>query len=216
MSDEKPGQKSNIIKIIISIGVFLGAVAAVTTPLANIVKDGSTIWEKLLPITKVPGITEPSVSSQPGTTPSDSSSDGFNPGTLENQSVTGTIEVKADSPQGTLFINRRSSTEKYDFFAKGQWSYNKQLELLNGPGGHPRYTEASKSYKLPKYPEGALIIRKQDGSYQWIGTQAELTLKPGEKVFFTINDATDGASDSDSYSDNGGTLRVEWSCGTCQ
>ncbi|HIK42511.1 hypothetical protein [Thermoleptolyngbya sp. M55_K2018_002] len=44
MSDEELVQKSNVL---IKVGGLLGALAVVTTSLATIVKDSSTIWEKL-------------------------------------------------------------------------------------------------------------------------------------------------------------------------
>jgi hypothetical protein len=61
MSDEKSGQKSNIL---VKVGGLLGAVAVATTALATIFKDGSTILEKL-PFAKATGTEKSSTLSSP-------------------------------------------------------------------------------------------------------------------------------------------------------
>lgn len=170
--------------MIVKVSGVLATLALITTALATIVTDTSKIWENS------PFRQE------------------------DSQPIHGNIDVEASSPQGTLFTNERSSIETYNFFAQGEWSYNQKLGLLHNPGGHPEYQKATDDYKLPGFPEGALIVRRKD-VYEFIGTEAKLILQPNERIYFTINDATDKASDFDSYSDNSGTLTVEWSCETC-
>lgn len=126
------------------------------------------------------------------------------------------FHVKADSPRGTLFINKSDLPETYKFFATGKWSYNRTAGLEHNAGGYSERPNALDNYKLPGAPEGALIVRRSDGSYELISTERQLLLQSQEKVDFTINDATDGARNQDSYSDNSGTLKVEWTCETCQ
>lgn len=126
------------------------------------------------------------------------------------------LHVKADSPRGTLFTNKSDLPETYRFFATGSWSYNRYAGLEHNAGGYPERPEALEHYKLPGAPEGALIVRRSSGLYELVGTERELKLESQEKVYFTINDATDGARNQDAYSDNSGTLKVEWTCETCQ
>jgi hypothetical protein len=127
------------------------------------------------------------------------------------QQVDDEFKVDAKSHQGHRFQNTQPSTETYEFSASGRWTYKNTLpDQPHGPEGYPIL--ATDNYYLPGYKEGALIVRRENGSYEFIGSRAELTLVSGETVFFIINDTKDGWS----YGDNEGTLTVEWNCRTCQ
>jgi hypothetical protein len=124
------------------------------------------------------------------------------------------IIVNATSRQGSCFQNTHFFTQTYEFFADGEWSHHPNT--TNDAGGHPNLKYATSNYRLPNYPEGALIVRRDDEKYEFIGTETELELKRGEKVFFTINDDTTEGSEFDRFRDNKGSLKVDWNCKTCE
>lgn len=123
------------------------------------------------------------------------------------------FKVYATSPKGTRFTNNQSSTKTYNFFAKGTWSYNPGVKKKYGAEGDTDYTKA-KGYKLPGVAEGSLIVRRQNGSYQYVGAEKALTLDAVESVWFTINEANEGQGEK--YNDNTGFLTVEWECEDCK
>jgi hypothetical protein len=121
----------------------------------------------------------------------------------------GTFEVMSTSPRGQHFTNKYSSTKTFRFFATGGWTYNPAVGY-HGAEGYPK--SATSNYMLPGCSEGALIVRKGNNNYQCIGTEATLRLRAQETVYFLINDAKDRGG----YTDNQGSITVEWFCQDCR
>jgi hypothetical protein len=206
MSSDKPEQKSTGWIVTIAGMVITGMFGIITTAIAN--------WEKL-PFSES---IESSVSSVPGQPATDSPTISSIPSSaevLEDQKDTGEIEVHANDPRGTRFENRNSSRQTYEFTAVGSWTYNNKVQGLHGPNGI-QGLNATDKYNLPGSPEGALVVRKEDGTYQFIGRYEELTLESGESIVFTINDEIEEDEPSRGYNDNDGTLTVAWNCRTCR
>lgn len=128
------------------------------------------------------------------------------------KSTFGTIQVDAKLPGGEPFTNEYGSRKKYRFVASGEWTYNTTVLGIgmHSPAGHPAYPNASSHhyYYLPGSPEGALIVLREDNSYQLVGNEKILELQPNETVYFTINDTN--KSNGNNYTDNDGSVTVEW------
>jgi hypothetical protein len=123
--------------------------------------------------------------------------------------VFGKIEVDAKMPGGTPFTNPYNLSKKYRFVASGEWTYNTEIPEIgmHDPRGYQALI-APDHYYLPGAKEGALIVLRENNSYELIGNEAILELQPKETVFFMINDTN--KSDGANYSDNDGAVTVEW------
>lgn len=121
----------------------------------------------------------------------------------------GTFSVKANKPGGTLFKSPYDSDMRVrcEFFASGRWTYNPNVGY-HGANGHPKYSRASSVYRLPGHPEGSLIAKKNGKKYYYVGNEAAFQLTKRDSLRFVINDSDIGGS----YSDNRGTVEVEWYC----
>ena len=118
------------------------------------------------------------------------------------EETSGTFAVDARAEEGAVtFENRTGTTATFNFSAAGEWSFAPTVRFL-GPNGSDE--PLASEYLLPRAPRFALIIKRGDGTYEHIGTQAELTLRNGEAISFLMNDIFNGASD------NRGSLNVSW------
>jgi Matrixin len=127
-----------------------------------------------------------------------------------SQVLKGSFDTYANSNQGTSFTNTSDEVLQYSFQARGTWTYN-PTQGLHSAAGHPSYQKASSNYKMPNVPEGALIIRRLSSNgvekYEYAGKFITLTLSPGEKIWFVMNDSYYGG---DNYADNQGQVTVSY------
>lgn len=119
--------------------------------------------------------------------------------------ITGVISVNANDYSGTKFNVSRPRT--CTFYANGSWTSSSN-EGFHSPAGNPKYPKAPSNFKLPNYPQGALIVRRFNGTYQYIGLEKTIRFTKDELVRFMINDAKDGQA----HSDNDGTIQLEYDC----
>jgi hypothetical protein len=124
--------------------------------------------------------------------------------------VKGSFNVDANSSQGISFTNASNESLIYSFQARGTWTYNPS-QGLHSAVGHPSYLNASSNYKLPGVPEGSLIVRRLNSigaeRYEYAGDRVSLTLSPGEKIWFVLNDSYYGGNN---YIDNQGQVTVSY------
>ncbi|MGJ5634735.1 hypothetical protein [Nostoc sp. CALU 1950] len=125
-----------------------------------------------------------------------------------NDKNDGIFNVPANSQQGFPVKNSGNRRLKIDLNARGKWQYAPSAGL-NSPEGHS--IQQDETYRLPSAPQGSLIIRREENTYEYIGKQKEIFLEPQETVFLTINDKRD----ENSYLDNEGEIKVSWSCDDC-
>jgi photosystem II stability/assembly factor-like uncharacterized protein len=124
----------------------------------------------------------------------------------------GVITVRADSPNGASFENSCDKQITVQFKAAGRWSF-RPAEGLHGASGHTTYPVTSFSrakYRVESAPPGSLVIRRQGGSYQFVGDAGTLILHEHETVAFVMNDEPNG------YWDNRGSVEVSWRCIDCE
>lgn len=122
--------------------------------------------------------------------------------------IEGCFSVEAASPKGTCFQNLSTQSLRVKFSAAGEWTYNPNFGF-HSAAGHPNYPKATANYKLPDFPEGSLIVRRGNASFQNIGTEATIELNPMETVFFLCND--DGIwGEVAGHADNQGSVSVVW------
>jgi hypothetical protein len=122
--------------------------------------------------------------------------------------VEGSFSVEAASPKGTYFQNFSNQSLRVKFSAAGEWTYNPNVGF-HPAAGHSDYPQATANYKLPGFPEGSLIVRRGNASFQYVGTEATIELNPMETVFFLCND--DGLwGEVGGHSDNQGSISVLW------
>jgi hypothetical protein len=206
---EQKSERSNLLAWVGSLAALIAAIGGLATLVENLHSAGLIGSKAPIASSSSPSVEfKPSSSLQEKST----STNINNSGALGNQQFSGELKVDADNPLGTRFANEQSSPQTYMFYATGEWTYNGQLDLRHSADGHSSYPNASDRYRLKGFPEGALIVEKEDGTYKFIGSIGELTLAPGEFVLFTINDIENG----ESFGDNGGSLTVRWSCKTCK
>jgi hypothetical protein len=124
------------------------------------------------------------------------------------QPQSGTLQVPANSLPGVPWANTFGNSVRVQFTASGQWAYNPAVGM-HGAGGHPRYSNAGRGYRMPGRPEGALIARRGNGSYEFVGQQAILTVAAGETISLTINDDEGGVQGA-GFRDNQGAVTVQW------
>jgi hypothetical protein len=124
------------------------------------------------------------------------------------QPQSGTLQVPANSLPGVPWANTSSNSVRVQLTASGQWTYNPGVGM-HGAGGHPSYPNAGRGYRMPGRPEGALIARRGNGSYEFVGQQAILTVAAGETISLTINDDEGGVQGA-GFRDNQGAVTVQW------
>lgn len=122
--------------------------------------------------------------------------------------VEGCFTVDAASPTGTSFQNLSHQSVRVKFSAAGEWTYNPHVGFHSAMG-HPNYPRATKNYKLPGSPEGSLILRRSNASFQYVGKEATIELNPMETVFFVCNDNGCWGEVGGHY-DNRGSISVLW------
>ena len=110
------------------------------------------------------------------------------------------FDAKAE-PDMVTFANNLDQAATFSFSASGTWSC-----APAGPQMGPSGTEspAPGNFFLPGARTFGLIAKRGDASFQYIGEDAELTLKAGEVISFLMND-TVGCS-----ADNPGSLKISW------
>jgi hypothetical protein len=118
------------------------------------------------------------------------------------EETSGNFAVDARAEENAVtFENRTGQSAIFSFSAKGEWSFAPTGRFL-GPNGSDE--PLASEYILPRAPRFSLIVKRADATYEFIGTQAELTLNNGESVSFLMNDIVNGASD------NRGSLNISW------
>lgn len=114
----------------------------------------------------------------------------------------GTFTFDAKSAPGmATFENESDQDATFGFSAQGSWSYA-TAATFSGPAGIE--TPAASSFYLPGARSFALIVRREDGSFQYIGDNADVKLKPHEAISFVMNDLVGGTMD------NQGSLKISW------
>jgi hypothetical protein len=122
--------------------------------------------------------------------------------------IEGCFTVESASPKGTYFQNLSDQSVRVKFSAAGQWTYNPNVGF-HSAAGHPNYPKGTENYKLPGFPEGSLIVRRANGSFQYIGTVSTIELNPMEVVSFVCND--DGTwGEVGGHGDNQGCISILW------
>ncbi len=124
------------------------------------------------------------------------------------QPRSGILQVAANDLSGTPWTNLANNSVRVQFTASGQWTYNPGVGM-HGAGGHPRYLNAGRGYRMTGRPEGALIARRGNGSYEFVGQQGVLTVAANEKISLTINDDEGGVQGA-GFRDNQGVITVQW------
>ncbi len=116
--------------------------------------------------------------------------------------------MPANSLPGVPWANTFGNSVRVQFTASGQWTYNPGVGM-HGAGGHPSYPNAGRGYRMPGRPEGGLIARRGNGSYEFVGQQAILNVAAGETISLTINDDEGGVQGA-GFRDNQGAVTVQW------
>jgi hypothetical protein len=113
----------------------------------------------------------------------------------------GNFTVDAKSGTGATFENKADHESTFTFAAKGLWSFAPAAGLL-GPVGAD--SPATTSYLMPGARSFALVAKRGDGTFAYVGDGTDLTLKPHEVISFLMNDLKEGAVD------NRGSLQITW------
>ncbi len=109
--------------------------------------------------------------------------------------------VQAADEVGTAFTVPAGKTQ-CTFNATGTWAECCGGHFRDANGGSPMYISNS---TLPSAPVGALIMRRSNGTYELVGSNATKSFVAGEAANFLFNDMA-------AYGDNSGALSVSWSC----
>jgi hypothetical protein len=137
-------------------------------------------------------------------------------GSVPGDSYSGELSVYANvEDEGSLanFVNVSGRPITLRIDAQGMWNYGRPAEYqtavdANGRPSGPIHNARFKSCSGQEIPPAALVAFK-NGLYnpEVVGFGKELTisLQPGEKVFFIIND------EPGLYHDNSGNLTLRWS-----
>jgi hypothetical protein len=104
-------------------------------------------------------------------------------------------------PNMATFDNASDQPVTFQFSAAGSWSWAAGGTQM-GPAGSD--TPAPGTFYLPGARSFGLIAKRGDGSFEYIGEKAELTLKPHEVISFLMNDMA-GTS-----ADNPGSMKISW------
>ena len=115
------------------------------------------------------------------------------------------LTVRANAENGTYFKNTSTTTHNYTIYAYGYWTNGGWGSNWFGMDGEdvPCTNCVSKDSLL-----GSLLVRKssQMGYIEDLNT---ISLKPGEKLYFKMNDQKGG------YTNNEGELKVQLVCEDC-
>lgn len=121
---------------------------------------------------------------------------------VAGEQSSGSFKIDGSSESGmATFENDSDRNTAVNFSAEGKWSYA-SAGPFKGPAGNG--DSAPRDFVLPGAPSFGLIARRPDGSFQFIGERAELTLKSHEVISFMMNDIVGGAAD------NRGSLNIFW------
>jgi hypothetical protein len=113
----------------------------------------------------------------------------------------GTFTVDAKTERGTLFENKSTKEQTITLIAKGEWSFAPAAGMVGADGAA---AIAAANFLLPGTSSFALIVKRGDGTFEKVGAKSTLTLKPGEIVYFMMNELRGG------FADNRGSLSVSW------
>ncbi len=125
------------------------------------------------------------------------------------EKLEGYFDVDAKNREGYKFTNPQNKVAKINFQANGRW--------VAQPGRSPGSIDAegyTKKDGTPLYytdslldsaPGASLIVRYDNQSYEYVGKDKTLILKPKESIYFLMND------DVNLYRDNEGKITVTWS-----
>ena len=123
------------------------------------------------------------------------------------------LRVWANSVEGTALPNKTGGYAQVSFEAHGTWlaipednpdaQIPKSAKGYISPNGDPNF----ESNKTPcRAPLGALIIRGEDRQCKAAyGSKGSFELRPGETVYFLMNDVPE------LYKDNNGYIDIDWS-----
>ncbi|MCY7277903.1 MAG: hypothetical protein LH702_30255 [Phormidesmis sp. CAN_BIN44] len=124
-----------------------------------------------------------------------------------------TLTVYADSTKGASWLNKENGYVKVNFEATGQWLAIAENNSDSGvpdhakgylsPNGDPNFN--SNTTVCARAPLGALVVIGEDKQCKAYGAEGSFDLKPGETVFFMMNDVPVR------YQDNKGQVDVELS-----
>jgi hypothetical protein len=118
---------------------------------------------------------------------------------------TGSFRVGARWVDGQVIPNGSSRYLTVELIASGRWNHDPSSWYSYGPQGNGEV--APSNLRLPGHlggRVGALIVRRGNGRFEHVGRRRTITLAPGERVWFMINDHPHG------YGDNSGTIHVDW------
>jgi hypothetical protein len=105
------------------------------------------------------------------------------------------------APDIATFDNDSDQAVTFSFSASGTWSWAPGGPQI-GPSGAE--SPAAGNFFLPGARSFGLIAKRGDTSFQYIGEEAELTLKPREVISFLMNDVVGSSAD------NSGSLKISW------
>ena len=119
------------------------------------------------------------------------------------------LTVYAESTRGEEFTNEENKPIKVNFTTSGKWIAIPEDEPNIDESAKGRLTAAGATNFLsnedmpcPRFPMGALVVIKEDGSCVDSGETGSFELKQGEKVYLKMNDI------NSLYQDNEGDIQV--------
>jgi hypothetical protein len=118
----------------------------------------------------------------------------------------GEFDVPLTSLEGIEFVNKFGKKGVFTFSASGSWKADPKWDWYCTPPGVPN----SPYQKYMKYPNNTtfalLAVNKQtDKVLAEVGSEATLTLEPGQILSFKVNDLPA------CYGDNTGKITIRWS-----
>ncbi len=137
------------------------------------------------------------------------------------------LTLAANNDGGVKFTNPYNRKIQLNIRATGSWTYDPSKGMHGPDGIEPNLkeeAEVDRYYPLPGISKGSLLIRrtKLDGtdrcgdmnysrySYQNIGSSGKAILKPGETIFFIMNDTCvdDEKARTQTFNDNKGEITI--------
>ncbi len=122
--------------------------------------------------------------------------------------------VYANNEEGESYMNENNQSMTISFTATGKWlaippdvdspNIPKTAKNYIEPKGDPNF-KSNDDMPCPRYPLGALIVRTDKGECLISGEQGAFKIKPGETVYFLMNDVYK------LYEDNEGHITVDLS-----
>ena len=109
-------------------------------------------------------------------------------------------EICANSSEGMPLINRFKETIEIKIHTSGNWKIDPIYPKTSSNGINDVFSPQN---VLPSAPYGALIIKRSNGNYEYIGDNNNIKLASQEVIFFLANDKPN------SYTDNSGCIIVE-------